>query len=407
MVVTRQVTPEINMARDASRIGMLPSRAPPVEISPPATANTMAARPAITNPIRYDRCSQLIDSSLSRKAGPEWYRRLAPTGHLSWTEKAPARRGMVAGRGKLSRAAPEWHELVLRQGLRTVLSVPLLREDEAIGALPCPPVVCCEPSTTRALHSLHQEAVAHALPWRFEGSPPSLHGRERPNARAGGKLQRKSIFKTCPRSDWGCSLPTDPVVIRTGMIPPFIKVNRVLRLLSGFVLCSFGAQADVLYSKHGDWTVAYLEVGNLNGCRATRQQTSTPIQPGNSGGPLLDISGRVVGVVVSQLNAMAMMQKDRSVPQNVNFAIQPSIVINFLSAKGVTPNLDNSSTGAQRPPSEVVADMAKKFTVQVYCQGVAPKTATGTAGTLAPSDIADFGTKFDVQATPGQGSTRP
>src|SRR5262245_32125914 len=136
-------------------------------------------------------------------------------------------------------------------------------------------------------------------------------------------------------------------------------------------------------------------------------QTSTPIQPGNSGGPLLDISGRVVGVVVSQLNAMAMMQKDRSIPQNVNFAIQPSIVINFLSAKGVTPNLDNSSTGTQRPPSEV-ADMAKKFTVQIYCQGVAPKTATGgTAGTLAPSDVADFGTKFDVQPTPGQGSTRP
>src|SRR5262245_14285299 len=39
-------------------------------------------------------------------------------------------------------------------------------------------------------------------------------------------------------------------------------------LLSGFVLCNFGAQAD---SKIGEWTVAYLEVGNLNGCRATRQ----------------------------------------------------------------------------------------------------------------------------------------
>jgi serine protease Do len=129
-------------------------------------------------------------------------------------------------------------------------------------------------------------------------------------------------------------------------------------------------------------------------------QTSTPIQPGNSGGPLLDMSGRVVGVVVAQLNAIPN--------QNVNFAIQPSMVINFLSVKGVTHNLDNSSTGARRPPSEV-ADMAKKFTVQIYCQGIAPKTATGTADTLtlSPSDVADFGTKFDVQPTPGQGSTRP
>ena len=102
-------------------------------------------------------------------------------------------------------------------------------------------------------------------------------------------------------------------------------------------------------------------------------QTSTPIQPGNSGGPLLDMSGRVVGVVVSQLNAITMMQKHGSVPQNVNFAIQSPIVINFLSAKGVTPNLDNSTNGGQRPPSEV-ADMAKKFTVQIYCQGISPKT---------------------------------
>jgi hypothetical protein len=42
-------------------------------------------------------------------------------------------------------------------------------------------------------------------------------------------------------------------------------------LLSGFVLCNFGAQADVSYSKVGVWSVAYLEVGNLNGCRAAAQ----------------------------------------------------------------------------------------------------------------------------------------
>src|SRR5215831_356252 len=42
-------------------------------------------------------------------------------------------------------------------------------------------------------------------------------------------------------------------------------------LLSGSVLCNLGAQADVPYSKIGRWSVAYLEVGNLSGCRAAAQ----------------------------------------------------------------------------------------------------------------------------------------
>jgi hypothetical protein len=108
------------------------------------------------------------------------------------------------------------------------------------------------------------------------------------------------------------------------------------------------------------------------------------------------MSGSVVGVVVGQLNAIA-----KSVPQNVNFAIQPSIVINFLSVKGATP-----LTGTRKSTDEV-CDIAQKFTVQVYCQGISPKTATGGSGplVLSPSDVADFGTKSE--ATPGRGSTRP
>ena len=44
-------------------------------------------------------------------------------------------------------------------------------------------------------------------------------------------------------------------------------------LLSGFVLCNFGAQADVHvpYLKIGGWSLEYLEVGKLNGCRAQAQ----------------------------------------------------------------------------------------------------------------------------------------
>jgi S1-C subfamily serine protease len=195
----------------------------------------------------------------------------------------------------------------------------------------------------------------------------------------------------------GQDATNDLALLHTGM-PNLSVASFRFQPLLGEAVATYGFPYSHLLSPN----FTSGDVAALSGPKGDTRllQTSTPIQPGNSGGPLLDSSGRVVGVVVAQFSVLPN--------QNVNFAIQSPIVINFLSAKGVTPNLDNSSTGAQRPASEV-ADMAKKFTVQIYCQGVSPKTATGTAGTLAlsASDVADFATKFDVQATPGQGSTRP
>jgi serine protease Do len=203
----------------------------------------------------------------------------------------------------------------------------------------------------------------------------------------------------------GQDATNDLALLHTEMPHVSVASFRFQPLL-GEAVATYGFPYSDVLSPTGNFTLGNITA--LSGMKDDTRllQTSTPIQPGNSGGPLLDMSGRVIGVVVAQLDAMARMQTDRSIPQNVNFAIQSPIVINFLSAKGVTPNLDNSSTGVQRLPSEV-ADMAKKFTVQIYCKGVAPKTATGTVGTLTLSDVAAFATKLDVQATPPQGSPRP
>jgi S1-C subfamily serine protease/lipoprotein NlpI len=93
-------------------------------------------------------------------------------------------------------------------------------------------------------------------------------------------------------------------------------------------------------------------------------EISAPIQPGNSGGPLLDFSGNVVGVVVSTLNASAMLKNTGSIPQNVNFAIKSNIVREFLDAKGITYDAATSSTKLEAAD---VAERGVRSTVLVEC----------------------------------------
>jgi S1-C subfamily serine protease len=64
-------------------------------------------------------------------------------------------------------------------------------------------------------------------------------------------------------------------------------------------------------------------------------QFTAPTQSGNSGGPLLDSDGAVVGVVSSKLNAVRVHEMTGDVPQNVNFAIKAALARGFLDAVGM------------------------------------------------------------------------
>lgn len=60
-------------------------------------------------------------------------------------------------------------------------------------------------------------------------------------------------------------------------------------------------------------------------------QISNPLQPGNSGGPLFNIKGELVGLVVSSLNAKYFYENVGIIPQNVNFAIKSTYISNLIS----------------------------------------------------------------------------
>ena len=93
-------------------------------------------------------------------------------------------------------------------------------------------------------------------------------------------------------------------------------------------------------------------------------QISAPVQPGNSGGPLLDRNGNVVGIVVAKLNALGIASVTGDIPQNVNFAIKTSVTVSFLDAQHV---VHTESTGTAVLSTPDIAERAKALTLQVAC----------------------------------------
>ena len=88
-------------------------------------------------------------------------------------------------------------------------------------------------------------------------------------------------------------------------------------------------------------------------------QITAPVQPGNSGGPVLDSAGNAVGVVVSRLERAA-----GGIPQNVNFAVSAGAARAFLDSEGVA--YATAPSDESLAPDEV-ATKATDFTVLVEC----------------------------------------
>jgi S1-C subfamily serine protease len=108
-------------------------------------------------------------------------------------------------------------------------------------------------------------------------------------------------------------------------------------------------------------------VNSLSGLanNASQLQISAPVQPGNSGGPLIDRGGNLVGVVVAKLNALRAAAITGDIPQNINFAIKPEIVSLFVQSE----NLAMRSTESKaKLDTQALAELARGFTLKVECK---------------------------------------
>lgn len=93
-------------------------------------------------------------------------------------------------------------------------------------------------------------------------------------------------------------------------------------------------------------------------------QVSASIQPGNSGGPVLDEMGRLIGVIEGKLDALKFARRTGDVPQNVNFAIRASTLATFLEVNGLGFEAAENSAIL---PSTRLAELAQRASAQIEC----------------------------------------
>jgi len=66
-------------------------------------------------------------------------------------------------------------------------------------------------------------------------------------------------------------------------------------------------------------------------------QMDATIQPGNSGGPLFNAGGQVVGIVTATINQRTVMAAAGTVAQNVNYALKMDYVMPLLPPEARPP----------------------------------------------------------------------
>ena len=108
------------------------------------------------------------------------------------------------------------------------------------------------------------------------------------------------------------------------------------------------------------------EISSLAGMRddPSYVQISVPVQPGNSGGALVDEHGNVVGVVAARLDDAATYKISGALPQNVNYAVKSAVVHDFLDRlPGLSEKLKAPHRVLDREAANVAAEHAAVLVV--------------------------------------------
>ena len=154
----------------------------------------------------------------------------------------------------------------------------------------------------------------------------------------------------------------DLALLRTGLTPP--GVARVVQARSPGV-------AMVGYPDQGIPPIRpLLTVADMVGTETivpglTVLKLNADVRPGNSGGPLLDQKGNVVGVVFAEINTPGIYEQTGKVVRNIGFAIPGDTVVAFISRWQI-PNWKGGGSAETAAAGDLLA-RARPYIARIGC----------------------------------------
>lgn len=152
-----------------------------------------------------------------------------------------------------------------------------------------------------------------------------------------------------------------------------------------------------------------ITTGNVNALAGIRNDTryiqiSTPIQPGNSGGPVVDRTGNLIGITSATLSKKTADEIGITA-QNVNFAIRASVAELFMQSQSLKAQAADPAAVSGSLSTADLADRVTPSVFQILCYPkaasrivAAPETPPAMGSPRSPSSV-NFATDGGSEAT--------